>query len=105
MTVAPCVVCEDSILLVVDVYRVNRVELVIVVVFNNVNTDVLVTVTVAVDCALTELSKASPVTTISDKISHRYEILNFIFLPSEDCRMQRRMIWQMLGSLYRSACK
>jgi len=70
VTVAPCIVCEDSALLVVDVYRVRSVELVIVVVFIKVNTDVLVTVTVEVDCASTEPSKTSPATTTNSKTSH-----------------------------------
>jgi hypothetical protein len=78
VTVAPRIVCEDSTLLVVVVYRVRSVELVIVVEFNKANTDVLVSVTV--DCAPTELSKASPVKVTNDKTRHRYGIRNFIFL-------------------------
>jgi hypothetical protein len=104
VTVVPCV-CEDSTLLVVVVYCIRRVEVVMVVVFNNGNTDVLVTVTVAVDCAPTELSKASPVNVTNEKTRHRYGIRNFIFLTSEGYRTQRRMFLQMLGSLYRSNCK
>jgi hypothetical protein len=77
VTVAPCV-CEDSTPLLVVVYCVRRVEVMTVVAFNNVNTEVLVTVSVTVDCAPTELSKTSPVTATNNMTRQRCEIRNFI---------------------------
>ena len=53
-----------------------------VVVLKNVNIDVLVTVTVAVGvaCALTELSKTSPVKISNDTTKNTYGSRIFIFL-------------------------